>query len=48
MGYKVFYSKIAEKYLDSQPKTIQKRIMDAIDAIPTVILKSFKIEMDTD
>ena len=34
MGYNVRYSRTAEKYLDSQTKTVRKRIMDAIDDLP--------------
>ena len=34
MAYKVKYSKSAEKYLDSQTKSVRKRIMDAIDELP--------------
>ena len=34
MVYSVKYSKSAEKYLDSQPKSVRKRIMDAVDDLP--------------
>jgi mRNA interferase RelE/StbE len=34
MGYNAKYSRAAEKYLDSQPKVVRKRIMDAIDDLP--------------
>ena len=34
MGYKIIYSRSAEKYLDSQKQSTRKRIMDAIDALP--------------
>jgi mRNA interferase RelE/StbE len=34
MGYSAKYSRIAEKYLDNQPQTVRKRIMDAIDDLP--------------
>ena len=34
MEYSVIYSKVAEKYLRSQPKSIRKRIMDAVDELP--------------
>jgi len=34
MEYSIRYLKNAEKYLDSQPTSVQKRIMDAIDGLP--------------
>jgi len=34
MEYNVKYSKSAEKYLDSQPKSVRIRIMDAVDKVP--------------
>ena len=34
MGYNAKYSRSAEKYLDSQTKTVRSRIMDAVDDLP--------------
>lgn len=34
MGYNAQYSKAAEKYLDTQTRETQKRIMDAVDKLP--------------
>jgi len=34
MEYSVQYSRAAEKYLDSQPMSVQVRIMDAVDRLP--------------
>ena len=34
MAYSVKYSKSAEKYLDAQSKSLQKRIIDAVDELP--------------
>jgi len=34
MGYSIQYRKGAEKFLDGQTKSVQKRIMDAIDYLP--------------
>ena len=42
MGYDAQYSRAAEKYLDSQPKTVQIRIMDAIDNLPEGNVKKLK------
>ena len=35
MKYRVQYSRAAEKYLDIQTTTVRKRIMDAINDLPT-------------
>jgi len=35
MGYSTKYSRAAEKYLDNQTATMRKRIMDAIDDLPS-------------
>jgi len=42
MEYNVRYSKSAEKYLDSQPKSVRKRIMDAIDELPDGDVRKLK------
>ena len=42
MGYDVQYSKAAEKYLDAQTKATQKRIMDAVDALPNGNVKKLQ------
>ena len=34
MGYRVIYSRDAEKYLDGQTNATRKRIMDAVDDLP--------------
>ena len=34
MEYRVHYRKLAEKYIDAQPKHIKKRIMNAVDKLP--------------
>ena len=34
MAYKPQYSRNAEKYLDAQTKSVQSRIMDAVDKLP--------------
>jgi len=34
MKYNIKYGRSAEKNLDSQPKSVQRRIMDAIDDLP--------------
>ena len=34
MAFEVIYSRAAEKYLDKQQQTTQKRIIDAIDKLP--------------
>ena len=34
MAYRPQYSRNAEKYLDAQTKSVQRRIMDAVDKLP--------------
>jgi mRNA interferase RelE/StbE len=34
MGYKIVYSRAAEKYLDAQTRQTRIRIMDAVDGLP--------------
>ena len=34
MGYKAVYRKAAQKSLEKQPRWVQIRIMDAVDALP--------------
>jgi mRNA interferase RelE/StbE len=36
------YSRTAEKYLDAQTKVVQKRIMDAVDKLPSGDVKKLQ------
>ena len=42
MDYNIKYSRIAEKYLDSQSENVRKRIMDAVDDLPEGNIKKLK------
>jgi len=35
MAYSIKYGRLAEKYLDGQPEPVRKRIMDAVDKLPS-------------
>ena len=42
MAYRPQYSRCAEKYLDNQTSSSQKRIMDAIDKLPNGNVKKLQ------
>ena len=42
MEYSAEYSRASEKYLDKQTREVQKRILDAVDELPSGDVKNFK------